>query len=97
MSDNFNRLYKQASSKLFVLSALNGSITPEYTYNIYSTMILPALIYNCINNLSMNCGQKSKLLSIKKLAEKITKQPVSDLCKQIKKHSVILVRKCFED
>ena len=95
MNEHFNHLYKQSSSKLSILSALRDRLTKESIYKIYSGMILPCLLFNCINNLNLNNTQKAKLKSIQRHVECVTGRNVHDISKQMEYHSVKLFKKCL--
>ena len=96
LNDNFNHLYKQASAKLTVLATLKDQLTKESISKIYNGMIIPCLLYNCINNLNLSATQQSKLHSIDRRAANLTGKKVNELHKLIENHSVRLVRKCID-
>ena len=59
-------------------------------------MILPCITYNCTVNLNLTLMQRQKLLTIDQLAEKIIGKKQTSIKNEIKKHSVMLVRKCVQ-
>ena len=93
MDENFSSVYKQASSKLKMLSAISDGLSKNCLDKIYRTMVLPAFMYNCLTLLKFNEGQMRKLDSIKSRAEKITSFPQKDIYRLIEKKSVLVVKK----
>jgi hypothetical protein len=59
-------------------------------------MILPCITYNCTINLHLTRTHKQKLQSIDRLAAKVTGEKQLVVEYEIRKHSVLLVRKCIE-
>ena len=96
INENFNYLYKQASNKLRMLSAISEGLPQPCISRIYRVMILPALMYNCITSLNMNAGQMQKLQSIRDRAEKLSSTSQENIVHMIKRKSVVLVKKSLE-
>ena len=59
-------------------------------------MIIPCIMYNCTVNLNLTQTQTQKLQIIDQLAEKIIGKKQTSIENEIKKHSVMLVRKCVQ-
>ena len=62
----------------------------------FKAMILPCITYNCTINLNLTQAQRQKLQTIDRLSEKIIGKKQTSTEKEIKKHSVMLVRKCVQ-
>ena len=71
-TENFNKNYKKAASRLRLLSFIRQSLTPNVTAMVYNTMIRPTITYNFTTNLNITETQKKRLESLDKRAEKIT-------------------------
>ena len=96
MSENFSYLYKQASNKLHMLSAISEGLPATCINRIYRVMILPALMYNCVTSLNMKAGQTRKLESIQNRAEKLSDKPQENIVRMMEKKAVVLVKKSLE-
>ena len=59
-------------------------------------MIFPCITDNCTVNLNLTHSQRQKLQTIDGLAEKIIGKKQTSIENEIKKHSVMLVRKCVQ-
>ena len=96
LSTNFDKMYKKTTSKLRMLYSLRKYLDQYAKVKIYRGMILPCITYNCTINLNLTQTQKQKLQTIDRLVAKVTgvKQPLVE--NEVKKHSVLLVRKCIE-
>ena len=62
---------------------------------VYTSAIIPALIYNCIVQLNLARTQLKKLKSIEARASYILKSKTCDLKHEIDKRAILLVRKCL--
>ena len=60
---------------------------------IFRAMILHCIMYNCTVNLYLTQTQRQKLQTIDQLAEKIIGKKQTSIENEVKKHSVMLVRK----
>lgn len=92
---NFNRVYKRTSGKLRLLWSLKLYLSPESLIKIYKGILLPVLLYSCTTNLNLTNSQMSKLSSLDNRIAQITTKKQSSIENEIKKHSVILVKKCL--
>ena len=95
LAANFDQKYKKASSKLGLLRKLKPLMTIKAANAIYTSAIIPALIYNCIVQLNLTRTQLKKLKSIEARASSILKSKTCDLKHEIDKHAILLVRKCL--
>ena len=59
-------------------------------------MIFLCITYNCTVNLNLTQAQRQKLQTIDRLCEKIIGKKQTSTENEIKKHSVMLVRKCVQ-
>jgi hypothetical protein len=94
---NFNRVYKKTSAKLRLLWTLKIYLSPESLVKIYKGILLPVLLYSCTTNLNLTNSQMSKLSSLDNRIAKITGKKQTLIVNEIKKHSVILVKKCLNN
>ena len=62
---------------------------------VYTSAIIPALLYNCIVQLNLTQAQLKKLKSIEARASSILKSKTCDLEHEIDKRAIFLVRKCL--
>ena len=95
-SINFDRMYKKTTSKLRRLYSLHMYFDSFTKAKISKVMILPSITYNCTLNLNLTQTQRQKLQIIDRLAEKIIGKKQTSIENEIKKHSVMLVRKCAQ-
>ena len=95
-STNFDRMYKKTTSKLRRLYSLRMYFDSSTKAKIFKAMILPCITYNCTVNLNLTQTQRQKLQTIDRLAEKIIGKKQTSIENEIKKHSVMLVRKCVQ-
>ena len=89
-------MYKKATSKLRRLYWLRMYFDSFTKAKIFKAMILPCITYNCTVNLNLTQTQRQKLQTIDRLAEKIIGKKQTSIENEIKKHSVMLVRKCVQ-
>ena len=94
LTDNFNRSYKKASSRLRLLESLKHYLTSDACKCVYESMIVPILTYNCIVNLNLTRSKVNKLTSLDNRAKMILGQEVCPLLNRIHKHAVLVVAKC---
>ena len=57
LSENFNRNYKKASSRLCLLNALRPNLDDKTSILIYTTMVTPLPMFNSIINLNLTVTQ----------------------------------------
>ena len=93
---NFHHVYKKVSGKLRLLFSLRPYISPETRVKIYKGMLLPILLYACTTNLSLTNTQLSKLLSLDRRIARLTTKKQTPIQNEMKKHAVLLVRKCLD-
>ena len=93
LSTNFDRMYKKATSKLRRLYSLRMYFGSSTKAKIFKAMILSSITYNCTVNSNLTQTQRQKLQTIDRLAEKIIGKKQTSIENEIKKHSVMLVRK----
>ena len=96
LSTNFDRMYKKTTSKLRRLYALRMYFDSSTKAKTFKAMILPCITYNCTVNLNLTRTQRQKLQTIDRLPEKIMGKKQTAIENEIKKHSVMLVRKCVQ-
>ena len=84
-------------SKLRIMSTLRNYLDNSTKSKIYRCMILPCITYNCTVSLNWNQTQKKKFESIDKLAAKVTGSIQPVVINEIKKRSIMLVRKCIDN
>ena len=96
LSTNFEKMYKKTTAKLHMMYSLRSYLDQHSKIKIFRRMILPCITYNCTVNLDLNLTQRKKLQTIDRLATNVagTRQPSVE--NEIKKRSIILVRKCVE-
>lgn len=97
MSTNFDKMYKKTMSKLRMLFSLRNYLDKTTMNKIFRGMILPCVTFNCTVNLNLSQTQLQKLQSIDKLATKLTGTNQTPVANEIKKRSILLVRKCLEN
>ena len=95
-STNFDRMYKKTTSKLRRLYSLHMYFDSSTKAKTFKAMILPCITYNCTVNLNLTQAQRQKLQTIYQLAEKIIGKKQTSIENEIKKHSIMLVRKCVQ-
>ena len=96
LHDNFDSLYKRASSKLNLLAKLKINLTGDAVKQVYEAVILPGIKYNCITNLNITNTQKKKLTSLDNRAKQILNCETISINTLITKHAVLLVKKCVD-
>ena len=72
MNDNFNQVYKKASSRVRLLSSLKSNLDTKSASLVYKTMVTPLIIFNSIINLNITRTQTQKLNSLDDRARMIT-------------------------
>ena len=79
-----------------MLHSLRNYLDSNSRIKIFRGMVLPCVTYSCTVSLDFNQTQRRKLQSIDRLVAKIsgTKQTLVE--NEIKKHSILLVRKCIK-
>ena len=92
-SINFDRMNKKTTSKFCRLYSLRMHFDSFTKAKIFKAMILPSITYNCTVNLNLTQTQRQKLQTIDRLAEKIIGKKQTSIKNEIKKHSLMLVRK----
>ena len=93
---NFHRVYKKTSGKLRLLFSLRSYISPETCVKIYRGILLPVLLYACTTNLRLTNTQLSKLSSLDRRIARLTTKRQTPIQNEMKKHAVLLVRKCLD-
>ena len=96
LSVNFDRMYKETTFKLRRLYSLCMYFDSSTKAKIFKAMIFPCITFNCTVNLNLTQTQRQKLLTINRLAEKIIGKKQTSIENEIKKHLVMLVRKCVQ-
>ena len=98
ISENFNRSYKKASSRLRLLNALRPKLDDKTSTVIYTTMVTPLLIFNRIINLNLTVSQINRLTSLDNRAKRITNNiKITPLHDSIRKHACKIVNKVITD
>ena len=97
LKENFEKIYKRTSSKLRLLSSLHKYLNEDAKVRIYKCMILPCIKYNCTIKLQISETQCKQFQAIDKIIERGIKVKQPSVENEIKKHAVLLVRKCLED
>ena len=92
MNDHFNSVYKQSCNKLSILSKMSKRMTSDSLQMIYTSMIIPPLLYSSINNLGICETQKEKLKSLQRRAEMLIGVSQANIYDLIKFHSILLVK-----
>ena len=90
------RMYKKTTSKLRRLYSLRMHFDSSTKAKIFKAMILPCITYSCTVNLNLTQTERQKLQTIDRLAEKIIEKKQTSIENEIKKYSVMLVRKCVQ-
>ena len=90
--NNFNKMYKRAMSKLFVLLSLQNYLDITTKSKVFHCMILLCITYNCTVSLNFNQTRKKKL----KLIDKLVCSKHMTVENEIKIRSIMLVRKCID-
>ena len=102
LNDNFNSIYKKASTRLKILNNIRPLLTPNVAKQIYTSMILPLITYNCTAKLNFTNTQIKKLSSIDNRATNIvnsnsnSSESLPKALKEIYHHSILLTRKCMD-
>ena len=71
MSKHFDRSYKKASGRLFLLSKLRHQLNVVSAAAIFNTMVIPIVTYCCLLSLHVTRTQQSRLTSLDNRAKKI--------------------------
>ena len=95
-SINFDKMHKKTTFKLRRLYSLRMYFDSFTKAKIFKAAILPCITYNCTVKLNLTQTQRQKLQVIDRLAEKIIGKKQTSIENEIKKHSVMLVRKCVQ-
>ena len=94
LSENFNRSYKKASSRLRLLNALRPNLDDKTSNLIYTTMVTPLLIFNSIINLNLTVTQINRLTSLDSRAKRITNNTkITPLRDSVCTHACKIVKK----
>ena len=94
LSENFNRSYKKASSRLRLLNALRPNLDDKTSTLIYTTMVTPLLMFNSIINLNLTVTQINRLTSLDNRAKRITNNiKITPLHDSICKHACKIAKK----
>ena len=94
LSENFNRSYRKASSRLGLLNALRPNLDNKTSTLIYTTMVTPLLMFNSIINLNLTVTQINQLTSLDNRAKRITNNiKITPLHASIRKHACKIVKK----
>ena len=83
------------SGKLRLLQSLKCYLSPELLTKVYKGSLLPALLYNCTNNLNLLKTQLQSLNSLDRRVGKVTSSEQFPIANEIKKHALMLVKKCL--
>jgi len=97
LSTNFDKMFKKTNAKLRMLFSLRKNLDQNALNKIYKGMILLCVTYNCTINLNLTQTQLQKLQNIDRMAMKVTGEQQPVVLNEIKKHSIMLVRKCLEN
>ena len=62
---------------------------------MYKGVLLPTLLYNCTTNLNLTNTQLQKLNSLDSRVGKVTSIEQTLIANEIKKHALMLVKKCL--
>ena len=96
LGEQFNTMYKKASSKLKLLSHIKYFLTKRATQQVYFSVIQPGIKYNCITNLNLTRTQKEKLKSLDTRVSKLIDEKKVNTFDSLNKHAVMIVRKCVD-
>jgi hypothetical protein len=97
MNANFDTMYKKASTRLRLLSALKSQIDDSTALTIYNAMIVPLITFNSIINLNLNNTQLKKLSSLDNRAKSVTKSSnIPTIHNRILRNACSIVRKCID-
>ena len=83
-------------AKLRLLRSISKQIDSVAKVKVYKGMILPCLTFNCTVNLNLTATQEKKLQSIDRFTTNVLGKEQTKSKNEILKHSVLLVRKCFD-
>ena len=95
LNDQFDKMYKNASSKLKLLSKLKHYLTDEATKCVFKSIIQPGMRYNCLAFLNLNRTRKEQLNSLDRRAQFLTDLDVNSM-NMFYKHAIRIVRKCLD-
>jgi hypothetical protein len=96
LGEQFNKMYKKASTKLRLLSKIKYFLTNRATHHVYQSVIQPGIKYNCITNLNLTKTQKQKLKSLDTRASNLVDGLKVNTMDTLNKHAVMIVRKCID-
>jgi len=97
LNKNFNSVYKKASARLRLLSALRFQMDDLTTSRVYDTMVTPLITFNSIINLNLNLTQQSKLTSLDNRARAITNNAqLPSVRSKILRNACCIVRKSLD-
>ena len=94
-SENFEKSYKKASSRLRLLERMRCYLTSKAARLVYITMIIPLLTSSCTLKSPYNNTQKLKYNSFDRRAQKITKLNVLSIENLTNREWVLLVKSCL--
>ena len=98
LSENFNRSYKKASSRLCLLNALRPNLDDKTSTLIYTTMLTPWLMFNSMINLNLTVTQIHRFTSLgnraKRIKNNIKTTPLHD---SMPKHACKIVKNVTTD
>ena len=97
LGHQFDKMYKQVSSKLKLLNKLKQYLNDEATKRVYQSLIQPIIKYNCLTNLNLTDTQTKKFQSIDRRAMSIVGNNFTvNNIDIIYKHAVMTVKKCID-
>ena len=96
LSINFDRIHNKTTSKLRRYYSLCTYFDSSTKAKIFRALILPCIMHNCTLNLNLTQMQRQKLQTMDRLAKKMIGKKQTPIENGIRKHSVMLVRKCVQ-
>ena len=95
LAEQFDKMYKKASSRLKLLSKMKFYLTDESTKLVYNALIQPILRYNCLLCLNISATKVKRLESLDRRANSLIPNLNTDTIDMFKKHGVKTVKKCL--
>ena len=87
-------MYKKTYGKLRFLLSLKCYLSPDPLTKVYKGILLPTFLYNCTTSLNLTSTQLQKLNSLYRRVGKVISSGQTPIANEIKKHALMLVKKC---
>ena len=96
LQDQFEKVYKTASSRLRLLNKLKSFLTNDAIKLIYTSFVQSLLRFNCLSFLNITETRRKMLRSLDTRAKCIVNNPSINTIDMYYKHAVRTVKKCLD-